>query len=303
MTTTKAGKSRRALLAGAAMGAAALAAARPDSADAADGEPLLLGASNTADTATQLECTSTEYDGIDLTCATTGAGISVTNTAAGIGVYAEGENGCAIIAFSKSSTAPCVQASCDGGNAGVYAESVGPHTGEGGEGVYAQSGITNGTTPGLTRTGVHGVCDNQAGNGMWGESVAAGYGVLGTTSSTSTAGVRGVNAGTGYGVRADSNGTGLYAEGPEAAIEAIGTVKFSTSGVAIIPGTTAKPASKITVKGVTLTPQSFVLATVQEAFGGGQVMQAVPNATAGTVTIYLAAPVTVHVKVGWFVIN
>jgi hypothetical protein len=54
---------------------------------------------------------------------------------------------------------------------------------------------------------------------------------------------------------------------------------------------------------VTLTASSLVLATVQQANGGAVVAQAIPNATAGTITIVLAAPVTVHVKVGWFVVN
>jgi hypothetical protein len=147
------------------------------------------------------------------------------------------------------------------------------------------------------------VCDSQIGDAVWGEHVGAGYGVVGSTTSTSTAGVRGVNAGTGYGVRADSNGTGLYAEGTEAAIEVVGTAMFSESGVAIVLGSAASPKSKVAVQSVTLTPNSFVLATVQQVNGDAQVKQAVPNVAAGAITIYLTAPVTVHVKVGWFVIN
>jgi hypothetical protein len=78
---------------------------------------------------------------------------------------------------------------------------------------------------------------------------------------------------------------------------------FSESGVAIVLGSAASPKSKVAVQSVTLTPNSFVLATVQQVNGDAQVKQAVPNVAAGAITIYLTAPVTVHVKVGWFVIN
>jgi len=229
------------------------------------------------------------------------AAISGVNTGGGDGVY--GQSGKSV--FSRESGA--VHGVAAAGN-GVAGESGGTGAGvfgtaAGGEGVYGQNGATLGSSAGLSLAGVHGVSDSQKGTGVWGEALNGGYGVAGSTTSTSTAGVAGTNNGTGYGVRAISAGTGLYANGAVAAIEVVGPALFSSSGTAIVPGSVAAPKNKVIVRGVTLAAGSLVLATVQQAAGDAVVAQAIPSATAGTITIVLTAPVTVHVKVGWFVVN
>jgi hypothetical protein len=67
------------------------------------------------------------------------------------------------------------------GGAAVYGLAT-----SGSEDVYAQSGASRGTSPGATRNGVHGVTDSPADSGVWGEAVAGGYGVSGSTSTKGT---------------------------------------------------------------------------------------------------------------------
>jgi hypothetical protein len=287
MGTNVDGKSRRALLAGAAMGAVAVAAdsAHPAAARAANGQALVIGTTNAGTATTELDVGALGVPAFEVT--------------------SESSNQAAIAAFGLAGGIAllgiCNPISGQAGT-GVIGHSFAGPTGTAGVGVAGQSGDITGAQPG-GRTGVLGITDSPRDNAVWGQNLGGGVGVGGSTTSTSTAGVRGVNNGTGYGVRADSAGTGLYTEGAEVAIQVVGTAVFSTSGVAVVPGTTAKPVSKVTASGVKLTPNSFVLATVQQANGNAQVKQAIPNVGAGTVTIILTAPATVHVKVGWFVIN
>ena len=66
----------------------------------------------------------------------------------------------------------------------------------GGEGLYGQSGISAGTSPGQTRCGVHGVTDSPADSAVWGEATGGGAGVTGATSTSGISGnpaVHGVN--------------------------------------------------------------------------------------------------------------
>jgi hypothetical protein len=342
------GRSRRRLLTAAAAGVAAVAAqaaVRPGDAQAANGDAVFLGVSNSATSPTVMSTTAADstvlemyalsktdpallvnnaqgaatisavaegegqaivasaqtHSAVSATTASGTSAISGVNTGGGDGVY--GQSG----TDSFSTTAGAVHGVTSSGN-GVAGESGGSGAGvwgaaPGGEGVYGQNGTTLSSSAGLSRAGVHGVSDSQKGTGVWGESLNGGQGVAGSTTSTSTAGVVGQNNGTGYGVRAISNGTGLYANGVVAAIEVIGPALFSSSGIAVVPGSVAAPKSKVIVTGLTLTASSLVLATVQQANGNAVVAQAIPNATAGTLTIVLTEAVTVHVKVGWFVVN
>jgi len=54
---------------------------------------------------------------------------------------------------------------------------------------------------------------------------------------------------------------------------------------------------------VQLTPDSLVLATVQQTAGGAMVKAVVPNPPNDSITIYLNKAVTTTVKVGWFIVN
>lgn len=187
------------------------------------------------------------------------------------------------------------------------------------EGVYAQSGASRGTSPGATRNGVHGVTNSPADSGVWGEAVAGGYGVSGSTSTkgpTNPAGVYGVNTGTGAGVKGyAANGTGVYGwagpsgvgiealnSGGEVALAVSGRAVFNRAGLISItaPATTAAAS----VPGP-LTASSLVLALLQTVAPGIWVTAAVPDPAAGQIKIYLntapSNPATV--QVAWFVIN
>jgi hypothetical protein len=187
------------------------------------------------------------------------------------------------------------------------------------EGVYAQSGANRGTSPGTTRNGVHGVTDSPADAGVWGEAVAGGYGVSGSTSTkgpTNPAGVYGVNTGTGAGVKGyAASGTGVFGwAGPSGVgIEALnsgggvalavsGTATFNRAGLITITAPAASVAADVPGP---LTAGSLVLALLHTVAPGIWVTAAVPDPAAGQVKIYLntapSNPATV--QVAWFVIN
>jgi hypothetical protein len=187
------------------------------------------------------------------------------------------------------------------------------------EGVYAQSGASRGTSPGATRNGVHGVTDSPADAGVWGEAVAGGNGVSGSTSTKGTAnpaGVYGVNTGTGAGVKGyAANGTGVFGSaGPSGVgIEALnsgGGVALAVSGSAVfnragLISVTAPATSAAADVPGPLTPNSLVLALLQTMAPGIWVTAAVPDPAAGQIKIYLnAAPSNpATVQIAWFVIN
>jgi hypothetical protein len=164
-----------------------------------------------------------------------------------------------------------------------------------GEGVYARSGQTDGTTPGATRNGVHGVTDSASASGVWGEALGGGAGVTGSTTSASEPGVSGVNHGNGPGVLAQNDGGG-------SALQVNGPSLFSRSGVVTIPSGQTK--ATVTPPGG-LSAAALVLALMQNSAGGVFVKAAIPNPGAGTFQIVLNnAPVSpATAKVAWFVVN
>jgi hypothetical protein len=186
------------------------------------------------------------------------------------------------------------------------------------EGVYAQSGVSQGTSPGATRNGVHGVTDSPADSGVWGEAVGGGYGVSGSTNTMGhsyPAGVYGANLGSGPGVKGYAlNGTGVYGlagpngvavaatnSGDGTALQVIGRAAFTRAGSVTITA----PATTATVTPPGGLAGTLVLALLQTAAPGIWVTAAVPDASTGKITIYLNAapsnPASVHVA--WFVLN
>jgi hypothetical protein len=126
-----------------------------------------------------------------------------------------------------------------------------------------------------------------------------GIGVLG-------AGVLGDNA-TGIGVQGRTQvGTGIKAEAAHfqsegTAFEAVGPVKFSTSGLADVAAST----DRVTVNpGVPISAQSKILATLQGNSGNKAMVEHVEvNPTDGTFQIVLTRSSLRPVEVAWFLIS
>jgi hypothetical protein len=114
-------------------------------------------------------------------------------------------------------------------------------------------------------------------------------------------------SGVGIGVRGRTEvGTGIKAEAAHfqsegTAFEAVGPVKFSTSGLADV----AASIDRITVDpGVPITAQSKVLAMLQGNSGNKAMVEHVEaNPASGTFLIVLTKPPTRSVQVAWFLIS
>jgi hypothetical protein len=261
-----AGPSRRELLAGTAGAVAATAAAslvRIPAALADDGDPVILGATNTASETTSifrdnaggpaLHASSTVDDGAIL-----GENLSVDGY--GMRGVCQGSSGIGVLGL--------------GGQTGVYASGADPGS-TGLYGIAEQDGVF-GTG---NANGVHGKGLTVVSTGVFGENTGNGTGVLGSTIM-----------GTGVHAAADDEaGTALKVEGK---------ATFTRSGKAIVPS----GSSSVTVSGVSLTAQSLVLATVQ-VDNGASVNSAVPNAGGSSFTINLTKKISAATPVAWFVVN
>jgi hypothetical protein len=140
-----------------------------------------------------------------------------------------------------------------------------------------------------------------------GTGVIASGSDIGISGGGNTEGVLGLsNSGTGIGVRGNSAvGTGVKAEVSElqegTAFEAVGPVKFSTSGLADV----AASADRVTVDpGVPISAQSKVLATLQGNAGNKSMVEHVElDPAADTFQIVLTKPSMRPVQVAWFLIS
>ena len=140
-----------------------------------------------------------------------------------------------------------------------------------------------------------------------GTGITASGSDIGISGGGNTEGVLGLsNSGTGIGVRGNSAvGTGVKAEVSEfqegTALEAVGPVKFSTSGLADVAAST----DRVTVDpGVPITSQSKVLATLQGNAGNKSMVEHVElDPAADTFQIVLTKPVMRAVQVAWFLIS
>jgi hypothetical protein len=111
-------------------------------------------------------------------------------------------------------------------------------------------------------------------------------------------GVRGRSE-VGTGVRAEAGS--LVQQGEGAAFEAIGPVKFSTSGLADVSAST----DRVTVDpGVPITAQSKVLAMLQGNSGNKAMVEHVePNPVASTFQVVLTRASARPVQIAWFLIS
>lgn len=218
-TEQRLNRSRRRLLAGFAgvlglLGSEAVIAARP--ALASNGDNVVLGDINDASSPTGI----TNINGIDT----------------------------ALLVSSAANASSAALVAMNGGGAGAGAHA----TSHNGEGLYAQSGVTAGTDAGATRNGVHGVTDSAADSGVWGQAVAGGFGVSGSTQTAGIngpAGVYGTNLGSGPGVKGLNNSGGPALYGKASASEGLYAQSGTTAGTS--PG-----SSRNGVHGVTDSPSA-----------------------------------------------
>jgi hypothetical protein len=263
-----------------------------------------------------------------------GIGVHGQSVGAGSGVYGEAlANGVGV--WGSSSSAIGVKG--EGGPTGVFGH--GTTTGVQGSASSGGTGVL-GYNGGSTGIGVHGRTDG-TGSGVFGEATTSGLGVngvsasgtgvrgsgaiRGVTGTTSTGsgvygentgsvgiGVEGRTGGTGSAVygQATANGVGVYGvsttgTGVSAnsangtALQVNGKAKFSRSGVIAL----AASAASITKTGVSLTSNSYVLATLQTNTGGLFIQGAVPNPGASSITIYFNKAAPIGARVAWFVVN
>jgi hypothetical protein len=162
-----------------------------------------------------------------------------------------------------------------------------------------------GSTQGEAACGVYGIDQSTGGGFAVIGSSDNGIGVTGTTRGDEEFGVYAIDesSGGGYGLVAGSyTGTGVYASGP-VALQVEGVAAFSRSGIATVAGTSGKTAQSVKVTGVALTAASMILATPQAKVAGVGVEAAVPDAAAGSFTIYLTKAVKVSLPVAWFIVD
>lgn len=149
--------------------------------------------------------------------------------------------------------------------------------------------------------------DSDSWTGVFGTSTTGhgivGHGRFGVSGSGETVGVGG-GSDAGVGVDASSNtGTAIraWATGGGTALQAIGAVRFSTSGLATIR---AGRVSVTVNPRVDVTGSSKVLATLQTTAGGTIAVRRVARVTTtNRIVIYLTAPARQTCSVAWFLIS
>jgi hypothetical protein len=163
------------------------------------------------------------------------------------------------------------------------APAVAPGTGE----VWGTS--RSGRGAGVRGNGRSGVVGEGTHTGVSG----AGFvGVLGATSI-----VRGDAAGVGVWAQAMLPGsTALRADGPS---EFNGVTTFSRSGVVTVP----RGSKSVLVTGVSLTPETAILATLQNHVTGLYLHAVETDAASGSLTIFLSAAPDRDVRVGWLALG
>ena len=179
----------------------------------------------------------------------------------------------------------------EGGRAGVFGEAS-EADGYGVQGVHRAGGEDGVGVVGFARTGV------------WGDG---SIGVIGQSGRDFGIGVEGDAAGEGgIGVFGAATGTrggiGVYATAPtpdSAALQVNGRAVFSSSGRLILPA----GATSATQTSLSLGAASLVLAVLQEDQPGVAVRAAVPDPTAGSLTVYVTQAPPADTVVAWFVLN
>ena len=290
-------RSRRALLAAAAGGLAALAAQ-------AIGRPLPARAEG-----------EVIHVGDEFTTATSVTAIKNTANDAGVFRAENTHSGTAVRGISA--TGDAVAGFSGGGRSGVFGQSGVA----GGYGVYGHSSATGNTgylggvsgVKGMSSTGdgVWGVAHAREKSGVYGVHDKDGAGVFGRNTWLGSWGYLGAFAGVygvsevGYGVGGVSNTIGAYFSCPKStglALLADGKVKIDKRcGTATIVGGTKSREVKPSLG---LTTQSKVLCTLQGNPGGATTIQRVAvNPSTGAFTVYLTANAAGNVKFAWLVLD
>jgi hypothetical protein len=219
-----------------------------------------------------------------------GIGVVGEGDAEGVLGIAEAEDGFGVRGFAQGpgESLGVFGMTASGGGIGVKgladttlsaARGVFGHTG-GGTAVYGWVGVGSEPAP-SPRTGVFGRCDlSTDSRGAMGRS-AAGIGVFGLT-------------GTGTGVSCQATGVSGVA------LRVLGPAVFSRSGKATIP----IGSNQVQVTNVAVTPQSFVVATIQGPGAAGVYVRNVSVSVANSrFTIRLSQNVSAATLVGWFLVN
>jgi hypothetical protein len=243
MTDTPEATPRRAILAAALAGVAALAAqamGRPTPVLAHDPDDVLLGGANIAATKTSI---STASAIVALEVSSTGNG---SNT--GIGIHGASLESTGVQGSSSSGVGVSGSSALD---VGVYGTS---HS-------ETESGVLGVNT--FQGPGVHGSATGVVAAGVWGENSHGGIGVLGTALGGSTGGVAAT----------------FISDPPGTALDVYGKTRFSRSGRTYIAA--GHSTRKITMAGVTTA--SYVIATPQTNRTGVFVQSVVPAAGSFTI--------------------
>jgi hypothetical protein len=283
-------RTRRQMLAGgaAAVGVVATQLARATPAAAQDGNPILMGESNTAFANTSLANGGSDptFTATAMTSATalegnaedgTGvSGYSYTGTAVSGTTPSDADNASAVYGEITTTRPGSFSAAVRGKNDGTGGDGIGVYGSHAGAGwaVYGES---------QTGTGVYGVTGT--GYGVEGSGTTGVYGIGST-------GVHGVCTPPGVGVLAENGGGGQ-------ALQVKGVAAFSRSGVLTVS------ASKSEVsRGLSLTSASFVLATIQANVTDLYVRGVtITTGSHGSFTIHLSKEVTTKTKVAWLAVN
>jgi hypothetical protein len=258
------------MLAAAVGGAAAMVAhsiGRPIAAQAADGDPLLIGAEN--------------------------QGTSTTTLSAGIG------NGSTLVGTNPQQAGIGVTGASTAGGAGVFARSdVGSGTPASpaemaATGLYGYAGPTS--DPDLVAAGV------------WGDSGDIGVFGSGNYGIVASGAAAGISAAGGNGIEALGDNTGVYAEGANIGVRAISpNVALRVEGKLQILNRSGKlsvaaGASSVSRSVSGVTSASIVLAVLQTAEAGTWVRAAV--ATTNRITIYFNRSMPTSSSVGYLILN
>jgi hypothetical protein len=275
-------RSRRALLAAAAGGAAALAAnaAMPLTALAADGDPVILGTTNTSTATTSISNTAGSPT------------LGVSATISGDAIIAGSDAGTAVTGFSDTGLGVLGSSNAA---AGVYATSVSganaaPIEATNYTGVYGWS-PTAPVELGYSGTGVVGHSEDVGvfGVGWWGIVGVGDTGVWGE----GRVGIRGqATEDGGFGVVGLGNTTTRYG------LRADGKIRFSNRAGRATIGT-GKSAVAVTVSGVTSSSRVFAVLNTNRA--SRYVRAVVP--TTNKITIYLNSTVSASTSVAWLVLD
>jgi hypothetical protein len=103
-----------------------------------------------------------------------------------------------------------------------------------------------------------------------------------------------------HGSVTDPSGVGVFAQGPTTGLKVNGAAVFSRSGRVTI----SSGSSTATVKHLSLTSSSLVLATIQGFVAGVNVQGVtIVTGTNGSFTVHLNKTAPSAIVVGWFIVN